>query len=35
MSLVAPDNKLLFTGPDWDFDLIKRVHDACGEIGDQ
>jgi spore cortex formation protein SpoVR/YcgB (stage V sporulation) len=33
MSLVAPDNKLLFKGPDWDFDLIRRVHDACGEIG--
>jgi stage V sporulation protein R len=24
---------LLFKGPDWDFDLIKRVHEACGEIG--
>ncbi|MGE0595587.1 MAG: SpoVR family protein [Hyphomonadaceae bacterium] len=24
---------LLFTGADWDFDLIKRVHEACGEIG--
>jgi len=33
MSLVTPDNKLLFEGPDWDFDLIKRVHEACGEIG--
>jgi spore cortex formation protein SpoVR/YcgB (stage V sporulation) len=33
MSLLAPDNKLLFQGPDWDFDLIKRVHEACGEIG--
>ena len=32
MSVVA-DSKLLFTGPDWDFDLIKRVHEACGEIG--
>ena len=32
MSLVA-DSKLLFNGPDWDFDLIKRVHEACGEIG--
>jgi spore cortex formation protein SpoVR/YcgB (stage V sporulation) len=29
--LAAP--KLLFSGPDWDFDLISRVHDACGEIG--
>jgi stage V sporulation protein R len=27
------DSKLLFQGPDWDFDLIKRVHEACGEIG--
>ena len=26
-------SKLLFEGPDWDFDLIKRVHEACGEIG--
>lgn len=32
MALLAPDNKLLFKGPDWDFDLIRRVHDACGEI---
>ncbi len=24
---------LLFQGPDWDFELIKRVHEACGEIG--
>ena len=33
MTLLAPDTKLLFKGPDWDFDLIRRVHDACGEIG--
>ena len=26
-------SQLLFNGPDWDFDLIKRVHEACGEIG--
>jgi stage V sporulation protein R len=26
-------SKLLFTGADWDFDLIKRVNEACGEIG--
>ena len=32
MALVS-DSKLLFEGPDWDFDLIKRVHEACGEIG--
>jgi stage V sporulation protein R len=32
MTMVA-DSKLLFNGPDWDFDLIKRVHEACGEIG--
>ena len=24
---------LLYQGPDWDFDLIRRVHDAIGEIG--
>jgi stage V sporulation protein R len=28
----APASPLLFKGPDWDFDLIRRVHDACGEI---
>ncbi len=33
MTILAPDSKLLFNGPDWDFDLIKRVHEACGEIG--
>ncbi|MGH7094291.1 MAG: SpoVR family protein, partial [Stellaceae bacterium] len=33
MTILAPDSKLLFSGPDWDFDLIKRVHEACGEIG--
>jgi spore cortex formation protein SpoVR/YcgB (stage V sporulation) len=27
------DSRLLFNGPDWDFDLIRRVHEACGEIG--
>jgi len=32
MTILAPDSKLLFKGPDWDFDLIRRVHDACGEI---
>ncbi|HJS80613.1 MAG TPA: SpoVR family protein, partial [Vitreimonas sp.] len=32
MTMLA-ESKLLFSGPDWDFDLIKRVHDACGEIG--
>lgn len=32
MSMLA-DSKLLYSGPDWDFDLIKRVHEACGEIG--
>jgi stage V sporulation protein R len=26
-------SKLLFTGPDWDFDLIKRISESCGEIG--
>lgn len=24
--------KLLFDGPEWDFDLVQRVYDACGEI---
>jgi spore cortex formation protein SpoVR/YcgB (stage V sporulation) len=33
MTLLAPQSKLLFEGPDWDFELIKRVHEACGEIG--
>lgn len=32
MTLLAPESKLLYKGPDWDFDLIKRVHEACGEI---
>src|SRR5690606_10613664 len=32
MTILAPDSKLLFKGPDWDFDLIRRVHDAGGEI---
>ena len=27
------DSKLLYSGPDWDFELIRRVHEACGEIG--
>jgi spore cortex formation protein SpoVR/YcgB (stage V sporulation) len=33
MSIIAPTSKLLYLGRDWDFDLIRRVHDACGEIG--
>jgi stage V sporulation protein R len=34
MSLItAASPTLLFDGPSWDFDLIRRVHDACGEIG--
>ncbi|MBL8536683.1 MAG: SpoVR family protein [Hyphomonadaceae bacterium] len=33
MTATAPALKLLFSGPDWDFDLIKRVHEACGEVG--
>ncbi len=24
---------LLFDGPEWDFDTVQRVYDACGEIG--
>ena len=32
MSLAAETSPLLFNGPDWDFDLIRRVNDACGEI---
>ncbi len=31
--IALAETKLLFQGPDWDFDLIKRVHEACGEIG--
>lgn len=23
----------LFDGPEWDFDLVQKVYDACGEIG--
>mgnify|MGYP000092791911 CR=1 FL=1 len=26
------DDKLLFPGADWDFDTLRRIHDACGEI---
>jgi spore cortex formation protein SpoVR/YcgB (stage V sporulation) len=33
MSIVAPESRLLFEGTDWDFDLIRRAHEACGEIG--
>jgi spore cortex formation protein SpoVR/YcgB (stage V sporulation) len=33
MSLAVASSELLFSGPDWDFDLIKRAHEACGEIG--
>jgi spore cortex formation protein SpoVR/YcgB (stage V sporulation) len=31
--MLGDSGKLLYQGPDWDFDLIKRVHEACGEIG--
>ncbi len=30
--MLGDSGKLLFTGTDWDFDLIKRVNDAIGEI---
>ncbi|MBY0563584.1 MAG: SpoVR family protein [Hyphomonadaceae bacterium] len=33
MSIATASSPLLFSGPDWDFDLIRRVHEACGEIG--
>ncbi|WP_233256224.1 SpoVR family protein [Falsiroseomonas bella] len=26
------DDRLLFQGADWDFDTLRRIHDACGEI---
>ncbi|MFT3728648.1 MAG: SpoVR family protein [Terricaulis sp.] len=32
MTLLAPDSKLLFKGPDWDFDLLRRVEHAVSEI---
>ena len=32
MSLAAASSNLLFQGPDWDFELIRRVHDAIGEV---
>jgi spore cortex formation protein SpoVR/YcgB (stage V sporulation) len=33
MSIIEPTSKLLYSGRDWDFDLIRRVHDACAEVG--
>ncbi|MEL6317554.1 MAG: SpoVR family protein, partial [Pseudomonadota bacterium] len=32
--LAAPPrhDALLFDGPEWDFDLVQKVYDACGEI---
>ena len=32
MNLIAPASKLLYEGADWDFDVLRRVHDACEEI---
>ncbi len=32
MTMLAP-SPLLYQGADWDFDLIRRVHEAIGEIG--
>lgn len=32
MSIATAPSKLLYTGPDWDFELIKRVHGAIDEI---
>jgi spore cortex formation protein SpoVR/YcgB (stage V sporulation) len=26
------DDRLLFKGADWDFDTLRRIHDACAEI---
>ncbi|HVY85827.1 MAG TPA: SpoVR family protein [Caulobacterales bacterium] len=33
MTLLAPDSRLLFNGPDWDFDTIRRIEDAVAKIG--
>ncbi len=32
MTILAPSRELLFDGPDWDFDLVRRVHDAVQDI---
>jgi spore cortex formation protein SpoVR/YcgB (stage V sporulation) len=32
LNSVAGDDKLLFTGPEWDFEKLKRVYDAIEEI---
>jgi len=33
MTIIEPATRPLFTGADWDFELIRRVEDAIGEIG--
>ena len=30
--MLGDSGKLLFTGPDWDFDVINRVNEAIGEV---
>ena len=32
MTMVSPDGRLLFPGADWNFDTLRRIHDACEEI---
>jgi stage V sporulation protein R len=32
LNSLAGDNKLLFKGPEWDFDKLKRVYGAIEEI---
>ena len=32
MNMVSPDGRLLFPGADWNFDTLRRIHDACEEI---
>ena len=29
---VAPSGRLLFQGAEWDFDTLRRIHDACAEV---
>ncbi|HYF09803.1 MAG TPA: SpoVR family protein, partial [Acetobacteraceae bacterium] len=32
MNVISPPDGLLFKGADWDFDTIRRIHDACEEV---
>ena len=29
---IADESRALFTGVDWNFDLIKRIDEECGKI---